>query len=189
MTAKEIVAMEADPPNTCGDDQPQPDSPRRRAWSRVFAYGLLPGMALLLALGAGFLKWQDSSLGDSDAARIESVQAATDDTVALLSYQPNSAAKDLTAARDRLTGTFRGSYTSLINDVVIPGAKQKQISAVATAPAAASVTAHRNHAVVLVFVNQTIVVGGGAPSASASAVKVTLDKVGGRWLISAFDPI
>ena len=50
-------------------------------------------------------------------------------------------ATELHAARDLLTGDFRDSYTSLTNDVVIPGAKQKQISAVATVPAAASVSA------------------------------------------------
>ena len=162
---------------------------RRCTWTRVLAFGLLPGLALLLALGAGFLKWRDSSVRDSDVARIESVQAAKDSTVALLSYRPDSVEKDLTAARDRLTGGFRDSYTSLTNDVVIPGARQKQISAVATVPAAASVSVNENHAVVLVFVNQSAIVGKDAPTDTASTVKVTVDKIGGRWLISGFDPI
>jgi Mce-associated membrane protein len=73
--------------------------------------------------------------------------------------------------------------------VVIPGATQKQISAVATVPAAASVSATENHAVVLVFVNQTVTVGTGAPTDTASSVRVTLDKVADRWLISGFDPV
>ena len=81
-------------------------------------------------------------------------------------------------ARDRLTGEFRDQYTSLINDVVIPGAKEKQISAVANVPEAASVSANPGHAVVLVFVNQTVVVGTGAPTDTASSVRITLDKVG-----------
>jgi Mce-associated membrane protein len=72
---------------------------------------------------------------------------------------------------------------------VIPGAKQKQISAVATVPAMASVSADPRHAVVLVFVNQTVVVGQDAPTDTASSVRVTLDKVGDRWLISKFDPV
>ena len=84
---------------------------------------------------------------------------------------------------------FRDSYTSLTNDVVIPGAKQKQISAVATVPAVASVSADPRHAVVLVFVNQTVIVGQDAPTDTASSVRVTMDKAGGRWLISKFDPV
>ena len=58
----------------------------------------------------------------------------------------------------------------------------------ATVPAMASASANSNHAVVLVFVNQTVV-GQDAPTDTASSVRVTLDKVGGRWLISKFDPV
>jgi Mce-associated membrane protein len=140
-------------------------------------------------MAAGFLRWQDNSVRDGEIARIGSVQAAKDSTIALLSYKPGTVEQQLGAARDLLTGEFRDSYTSLTNDVVIPGAKQKQISAVATVPTAASVSADPNHAVVLVFVNQTVVVGHDAPTDTASSVRVTLDKVGDRWLISKFDPV
>jgi Mce-associated membrane protein len=146
-------------------------------------------VALLLAMGAGYLKWMDNSVRNSETARVESVQAAKDSTIALLSYKPDTVEQQLNAARDRLTGDFRDSYTSLTHDVVIPGAKQKQISAVATVPAAASVSANPNQAVVLVFVNQTVIVGQDAPTDTASAVRVMLDKIGDRWLIAKFDPV
>ena len=161
---------------------------RRFSWARVLACGVLPGLALALAMAAGFLKWH-ASLEETDMSRIESVQAARDSTVALLSYRPDTVEQDLGAARDRLTGQFKDSYTSLTRDVVIPGAKQKQISAIATVPAAASVSAGLNHAVVLVFVNQTTTVGTSVPTDTASSVRVTLDKIDGRWLISGFDPV
>jgi len=159
------------------------------SWMRVLVCGVLPALAMLLAAAAGYLKWRDASVRDAQVARIESVHAATDNTIALLSYRPDTVEKDLGAARDRLTGTFRDSYTALTHDVVIPGAKQKQISATAAVPAAASVSANQDHAVVLVLVNQTVIVGNDAPTSTASSVRVTLDKIGGRWLISGFDPI
>ena len=158
-------------------------------WSRVLAYGVLPGVALLLALTAGFLKYVDNSVRDNKTAGIESVQAAKDSTVALLSYKPETVEKQLGDARSLLTGELQQSYTDLTTNVVIPGAKQQQISASARVPAAASVSADPNHAVVLVFVNQTVVIGTGAPSDTASSVRVTLDKVGDKWLISKFDPV
>lgn len=168
----------------------QPEKkPRRVQWSRVIAYGLLPTLALLLACGTGYLKWRDSSVRDAPVARAESVHAATEATIALLSYRPDTVQKDLEAARGRLTGTFLNAYTQLTHDVVIPGAKQKQISAVATVPGAASLSASADHAVVLLFVNQTITVGQDAPTSTASNVRVTLDKIDGRWLISQFDPV
>lgn len=171
-----------------GDERPP--SPRRRIrWSRAIVYGVLPGLALLLASAAGILKWQDASVHDAPTAGADAVRAAADGTMALLSYRPDTVEKDLQAAEERLTGTFLDSYRSLTDDVVVPGAKEKQISAVATVPAAASTSATENHAVVLLFVNQAVTVGQDAPTNTASSVRVTLDKVDGRWLISGFDPV
>ena len=179
-------ATEADGP----DHDEQPTGPTRHIrWSRAIVFVVLPALALLLASAAGFLKWQDGSAREAGVARAESVRAATDSTIALLSYKPDTVEKDLDAARGRLTGTFLNAYTSLTHDVVIPGAKQKQISAIATVPAAASTSATENHAVVLLFVNQSVIIGQDAPTSTASSVRVTLDKVGGRWLISQFDPV
>lgn len=158
-------------------------------WVRVVACGLLPAAALLLAGGSGYLKWQYDSARAVSAAQTQSVAAAAESTIALLSYQPDTVDKQLTAARDRLTGAFRDSYGALIHDVVIPGAQQKHISAVATVPAAASVSASADHAVVLVFVDQSLIVGTDAPTSTASSVKVTLDKIGRQWLISDFAPV
>ncbi|WP_057312159.1 hypothetical protein [Mycobacterium tuberculosis] len=159
------------------------------SWSRVIAYGLLPGLALALTCGAGLLKWQGGAGRDAAVARAESVRAATDGTTALLSYRPDTVQHDLESARSRLTGTFLDAYTQLTHDVVIPGAQQKQISAVATVAAAASVSTSADRAVVLLFVNQTITVGKDAPPTAASSVRVTLDNINGRWLISQFEPI
>jgi Mce-associated membrane protein len=162
---------------------------RRSRRRRAVVYGILPAIVLALALGAGYMKWQYESARAAATARTESVGAATENTIALLSYRPDTVEQQLSAAKGRLTGTFRDSYGSLIHDVVIPGAQQKHISAVATVPAAASVSATANHAVVLVFVNQSIIVGTDAPTSSASSVRVTLDKVDGQWLISDFTPV
>jgi Mce-associated membrane protein len=192
-TSTEESVDTADEPTETADETPEsaaPEKPKRSIqWARVFAFGVLPAVALLLALGAGYLKWMDNSVRNGETARIESVRAAKDSTIALLSYKPDTVEQQLGAARDLLTGDFRDSYTSLTHDVVIPGAKQKQISAVATVPAVASVSANPNHAVVLVFVNQTVIVGQDAPTDTASSVRVTLDKVGDHWLIAKFDPV
>jgi Mce-associated membrane protein len=172
------------------DDSTHTEAPARRiGWSRVLAYGVLPGIALILALGLGYLTWMDQSANDFALARAESVRVAGEDVVALLSYQPDSVDKDLGAARERLTGDFKNAYGALIREVVIPGAKEKHISAVAKVSAAASVSVTDTHAVVLVFVNQTVSIGAGTPTDTAPVLRVTLDKVDGRWLVSHFDPV
>jgi Mce-associated membrane protein len=185
----QIVATDSDDSDVSDAEPFEPDAQRGTQWSRILAFGVLPALALVLALAAGYLKYVDDSVKEHDLASIESVQAAKDSTVALLSYKPDAVEKQLVDARSLLTGDFQQSYTDLTTNVVIPGAKQQQISASARVPAAASVSADAHHAVVLVLVNQTVVIGTGVPSDTASSVRVTLDKVGDKWLISKFDPV
>jgi Mce-associated membrane protein len=175
------------------DDEDDSEAVEERspiAWSRVLAFGVLPAIALLLALAAGYFKWLDVSGTEAALARTESMRVASQDAVALLSYTPESADKDLNAARERLTGEFKDAYTALTRQVVIPGAKEKRIAAVAKVNAAASVSATASHAVVLLYVNQTVTVGdGGTPTDTQPVVRVTLEKVDSRWLVSHFDPV
>ncbi|ORW41763.1 hypothetical protein AWB90_21050 [Mycobacterium paraense] len=210
--SEESVSVDAQDVNQVAEEPPQPtsadelegasaseeeadtqvrqhDRPRAIQWRRVVAYGIMPSLALLMAMAAGYLKWYDSSARDSRLAAGESVRAASEGAIAMLSYRPDTVDRDLGLARNRLTGVLRDSYGSLIHDVVIPGSRQKKISATASVPAAASVSASPSHAVVLMFVNQTIIIGNDPPTNTASRVRVTLDKLDGRWLISSFDPI
>jgi Mce-associated membrane protein len=160
----------------------------RFSWTRLLVV-VLPVLALILALGVGYLKWLDGTARESRVAAEQSIRAASDSTIAILSYKPETVDRDLKAAADRLAEPFRQQYTQLVNDVVAPGAKQQHITAVATVPAAASVSATGKHAVVLVFVDQTTTIGNDAPTQSTSSVRVNLEKVDGRWLISQFDPV
>lgn len=167
------------------DVAPAPGRDRRS----LLAFVLLPALVVLLGAVAGLLKWQSDAPREARIAAAESVAAARDTTTAILSYNAGSVDKDLNAARERLTGSFLDTYTKLINDMVIPGAKEKKISAVAQVPAAASVSASPTHAVALVFVDQTTTIGNDAPTNTTSSVRVTLDKIRDRWLVSGFDPV
>ncbi|WP_395307958.1 hypothetical protein V4U86_21590 [Mycobacterium sp. AMU20-3851] len=146
-------------------------------------------VALLLTCGAGWLKHHDAQQRAELMAGPESVRAATESTIAMLSYSSDTVETDLLPVRDQLTGEFRDSFTTLVNDVVIPSAQEKKIRSTATVPAAASVSADSTHALVLVYVNQTTVIGDDPPTDTASSVKVTLEQINGRWLISDFAPI
>lgn len=166
-----------------------PRARRRPHWARTMAFALLPALIIGLAAAAGYLKWMDSSARDSQSAAADASRAASDSTVAILSYKSDTAEADLTGARDRLTGTFKDAYGSLISQVVIPGAKEKHIAAQAKVVATAPESATPSRAAVLVFIDQTVTVGNDPPTDTTSTVRVTLAKVNGRWLISQFDPI
>ena len=168
----------------------EPTSGKRRVggirWTRVLAFGVLPGLALLLAIGAGYLKWYDSTARHNEMDGNEAVRAATDTTTMMLTYKADTVEKDLDAANDRLTGQFKDSYNSMIRNVVVPEAKQRQISTMASVAGAGVVSASQNHAVVLLFVNQVFTVGTDPPINNPTRARVALDKISGRWLISEF---
>ncbi|MDZ7884571.1 MAG: hypothetical protein U5N53_17530 [Mycobacterium sp.] len=181
----------SDPPEITPEESVElPSSrPRRSRFTQALIFGVMPAVAVVLALGVGYLKWQTGSAQQAESAAAASVAAATDTTIAILAYQSDTVDRDLHAATDRLTGTFRDEYTKLIDEVVIPGAKEKRVSASVTIPAAASVSAGENRAEVLVFVNQETKFGDDTPSNSVSSVKVTLQKEDDRWLVSQFEPV
>lgn len=148
-----------------------------------------PLLAVLLVVNGGWLWWDASSRRHAQAAAAESVQAARESIVAMLSYTPENAERDLNAARERLTGRFLDDYTQLITTVVIPEATGKKITSAVTVPAAAAVSADADRAVVLAFIDQNRTVGKDKPTSLRSSARVSLDHVDGRWLIAGFDPI
>jgi Mce-associated membrane protein len=202
MTDEDTSAADAvEPESTAVDESdtasaPAEESTAQHLWdpkaggiARIVAFGVLPAIVLILAIAAGYLAYVGYSASTEDEARQESMQAAKDGAIAMLSYTPDKVEQQVDAAGDLLTGEFRDSYAKWTHDVVIPGAKLKQISAVATVPGAASVSAEADRAVVLVFVNQTVAVGQNAPTDTPTSVRVTLERLGGVWKISGFDPV
>lgn len=162
---------------------------QQRDWYRWTAYVLLPAAAVVLAVGAIAMKLVTVAHSSNSVARAESVQAAREATVAMLTYNAATVDQDLNNARSKLTAPFLDEYTKLINTQVIPSAKEKQTSAAAQVPAVASVSAKGSHAVALVFVDQTIASAKEAATTTASSIRVTLDKVDGHWLVSGFAPV
>jgi Mce-associated membrane protein len=179
---------DATPEDEDSAEQSEPEPRSGVPWSRVLAFGVLPALALVLAISAGVLKWQVNEARQDDAARTESLKAARDTVTVMLTYEPAKIDEQLAQARDLLTGPFRDTYITMTNDIVIPGAKQQGITAVASVPGAAIESVDKNRAVTMLYVNQKVSVGGQMPTDNLSTVRVTLDKVGDRWLVSQFEP-
>ena len=155
----------------------------------------LSGVAVVLVIATALLQWQIHSAHRVTAASEASLRAASETAAAILSYTTADVETGLTARTDRLTGDFLREYSELMTTKVIPEAKQNNVTASATVAAAASVSATADRAVNLLFVDQTVSTaprGDSAapaqPARSTFSVRVTLEKVGERWLVSGFEP-
>ena len=153
------------------------------------ALALLTAASLILLGVLFWVLWRPDEATDADAAK-SAVAAASEGTVAVLSYSPDTLDHDISAAKSHLTGDFLKYYDDFTKAVVVPAAKQKSIKATAVVLRAAVSDFHADSAKVLLFVNQsTLSKERPQPSFANSSVSVTLTKAHGEWLISAFNPL
>ncbi|MBW0018084.1 MAG: twin-arginine translocation pathway signal [Mycobacterium sp.] len=156
---------------------------------RSILLGLLILGATAVAACVFFLQYRPYHQ-TTDAAARDAIKAASEGSVALLSYAPDTLEHDLVNAKSHLTGEFLGYYDKFTRQIVTPAAKEHHVQTTAVVARAALLELHPNSAVVLTFIDQTTMSKDKPePIVAASAVRVGLTKTDGRWLISAFDPV
>jgi Mce-associated membrane protein len=196
-TAKTAKVVDDDPEATEKADSPVPTKRSRRDRSRMLRnVKLVPVVLIVLLLISGgaatwlyFKQYKPDQQINSDVARAV-VSAASDGTVALLSYSPESLDKDFAAAKSHLTGDFLSYYNQFTSEIVAPAAKQKSLKTTAHIMGTAVQELHPDSAVILVFVDQsTTSKDKPDPSMASSNVLVSLTRVNSNWLITKFDPI
>jgi Mce-associated membrane protein len=148
---------------------------------------------LLISGGAAtwlyFKQYRPDKQTDAGAASA-AINAASDGTVALLSYSPDTLDKDFAAAKSHLSGDFLSYYNQFTEQIVAPAAKQKSLKTNARVLGSAVSELHPDSAVVLVLVDQsTTSKDNPDPAMASSSVLVSLTRVNGQWLITKFDPV
>jgi Mce-associated membrane protein len=158
----------------------------RRLVPLMLTVSVVASLSLLAALGIWIYRPEHQV--DAAASR-SAIAAASDGTVAILSYAPDTVARDLENAKSKLTGDFLKYYDEFTGQFVEPSAVQKGVRNTASVVRAAVSELHPDSAKVLVFINQsTTTKDKPQPVVTASSVLVTVSKVDEKWLISSFDP-
>ncbi|MGO9152556.1 twin-arginine translocation pathway signal [Mycobacterium sp.] len=156
---------------------------------RLLTVGLLLVTSACVAAGLYFTQYRPDRETD-DAAAKAAAAAAAEGTVSLLSYGPDSLDRDLAAAKLHLTGDFLTYYSKFSDQIVAPAAEQKAVKTTASVVRTAVSQLRPDSAKVVVFLNQTTIsTTKPEPTQTSSSVVVSLTKVNGTWLISAFDPV
>lgn len=150
---------------------------------------LLVVASLTLLGGLFWFLYRPDRATDAAAAKAV-ISAASDGTVAILSYSPDTLDRDFSSAKSHLTGDFLSYYDQFTQQIVAPAAKQKAVKTNAVVLRAAISDLHPDSATVLLFVNQsTQSKDRPEPTFTSSSVTVTLTKANGKWLISSFNPV
>jgi Mce-associated membrane protein len=170
------------------------ESPQPKRWLVIRNVKLLILAGLTLLSGGVatwmYFQWYEPDQQTKPSVAQAVVRAASDGTVALLSYSSESLDKDFATAKSHLRGEFLGYYDQFFQQIVAPAAKEKALKTTAHVMRAAVSELHPNSAVVLVHVDQsTTSKDTPDPAMAASSVLVSLARVDGNWLITKFTPV
>lgn len=180
------------------ESEPAPRAKRRRhRRPRARRSGkVIPAiLAVLLLISGGVATWlyfkQYRPDQQTDSSVVGTVaSAASDGTVAVLSYSSDSLDQDFANARTHLAGEFLTYYNDFTQQIVTPAAKQKALKTTAHVTGAAVSELHPDSAVVLVFVDQTTTIKDNPqPSLALSTVVIHMTRINGTWLITKFTPV
>lgn len=156
---------------------------------RPILLGLLVIATTGFAAGFFYFGYRLDQQTSNTAAR-DAIRAASEGTVALLSYSPDSLSRDFDNARWRLTDDYQAYYERFTEQIVAPAAQRGQITTSARVIRAAAAELHPDSAVVLVFISlKTTSKDKPEPVKTTSSVRVTLSKVNGSWLIAKLDSL
>lgn len=162
------------------------DAPARSGRTTVIASLVLT--ALLLAVGVVFLV--RTLTGDPQVTQRETdraLAAAKSDVALLTSYGYQTIDADAAKAAQVITGDFKDQYLKAIETVVKPQLPTSQTVAVGQVDTAGLVSADPKgqQVVVLVYCQQSVTnKAQTTPRIDALQIRVTMELVGGRWLVS-----
>ena len=160
--------------------------------------GILVALCLVLAVVTGYAWWRSEHPEEGKAldgaitsaqARDAGLQAATQLTRTVLSYDWKTLDADIKAVEAVLAPTFRSEY-----DKTMAGIKEQtvknQVKLTASIVATSVISASEQKVVALVFVNQlTTAKGAGNQRVSVVRARVTLSRGSGEWRVSELEQI
>jgi Mce-associated membrane protein len=159
------------------------------AW-RITIVVVLTLLVAASGVAAGILDTQTSNDTATQQERDAAAAAAKTEVPQILSYNYKTLSADLARASADTTGQFSGQFGVLAGQLIGPNATKQQTVTNATVPVAAAVDSSGNEVTVLVFVDQSTT-SKQQPKAqkNASQLRVTMQKVKGRWLIEQFSAL
>ena len=156
----------------------------------IQAASVLFALALVaLAAIAGGLYWDRVQMRAAQAAEAELPALAIQQIPRVFGYDFQTVERSLSEAATLLTPDYRREFEDRAAKDIIPQARERQVVSQAHAVGAGMLSAQRDSASVLVFMNRTVTDKSKESVYDGSRLKVDYQKVDGRWLISYITPI
>lgn len=158
---------------------------------RLFAVAAYLGVAVFVGLSAvgGWVYWHRVQTRGEESARAVLPGLAAKEIPEVFAYDYQTIERSLSAAYPLLTPTYRQEFQKSANASIIPEAKKREVVVQANVVGVGVMTAKRDSATVMVYMNRTVTDKSRQPLYDGSRLRVDFKKIGRDWLIAYITPI
>jgi Mce-associated membrane protein len=162
---------------------------RLRRWLIAVVGCLLIAGIIGLAAAAGWFYWDRVETSAEQSARALLPQLAAKEIPQVFGYDYQTVERSLADAYPLLTPDYRREFQKSANAQIIPEAKKREVVVQANVVGVGVMTAKRESASVMVYLNRTVTDKSRQPLYDGSRLRVDFKKIGEKWLIAYITPI
>jgi len=165
---------------------------QRRRWLRWLTAGagsLLVVAIVGLAATAGWFYWDRVQTRGEQAARDILPKLAAKEIPEVFAYDYQTVERSLAEAYQLLTPAYRQEFRKSADAQIIPEAKKREVVVQANVVGVGVMSAQRDSASVMVYMNRTVTDKKRQPLYDGSRLRVDFKRVGKQWLINYITPI
>ena len=157
---------------------------------------LLGTLTVVLAMGfvafagiGGSLYWNRVELRGEQVTRDELEPLAAQQITQVFGYDYQTVERSLNQVYPLLTPDYRQEFEDRANKDIIPQARERQLVSQANVVGVGVLSAQRDSASVMVYMNRTVTDKSKTPIYDGSRLRVDYQKMDGKWLIKYITPI
>lgn len=165
-------------------------SPFKMSREATIVTAVMGVLAVVVAVLLGWVLYSANSDQAAEDSRVDAPVAAAAQVKLMFEFDHGAVRDQMAKALEGTTGDFRAQFEKEINDSVIPNAEANDSSVTATVIGQGAVTATKDTATVLVYVNQVVNANTGPKATfTPSRLLVDMTKVDGNWKVSGLTAV
>jgi Mce-associated membrane protein len=158
-------------------------------WLIAAAVSLVTTAFVGLSAVGGWFYWDRVQTRGEESARATLPPLAAKEVPQVLGYDYQTVERSMDDVYPLLTPAYRVVFKKQVNQDVIPEARKRQVVSQVDIAGVGVMSAKRNSASVLVYMNSIWTDNSKEPIYKGSRLRVDYQRIGGKWLINYITPI
>jgi Mce-associated membrane protein len=162
----------------------------RWRWWLIAVAGCLSVASIVgLSAAGGWFYWERVQTRGEQSARAVLPALAAKEIPEVFGYDYQTVERSLADVYPFLTPDYRQEFQKSANAQIIPEAKKREVVVQANVVGVGVITAKRDSASVMVYMNRTVTDKSRQPLYDGSRLRVDFKRIDGEWLIAYITPI